>query len=132
MLHIKISAAILRPVLWLIDIITPILDLVARFWVAYIFFMSGLTKIQDWDTTLMLFTNVYQVPVLPPVIAAYIGTGFELLLPVLLVLGLGGRFFIFVFFVYNIMCVASYHFLWTPEGRGGLYDHITWGLVLAL
>lgn len=129
---VKFSATILRPIFKFIDFLTPIADLLARFWVAKIFFMSGLTKIQSWQTTLMLFQSQYQVPLLSPTVAAYLGTGFELVLPVLLVLGLGGRFFIFVFFVYNIMCVVSYHFLWTPEGQAGLNDHITWGLLLLL
>ena len=80
----------------------------------------------------MLFQSQYQVPFLSSSFAAYLGTGFELVLPVLLVLGLGGRFFIFIFFIYNIMCVVSYHFLWTPEGQAGLNDHITWGLLLLM
>lgn len=132
MWHIEFSAAILKPVLKLLDVLTPVADLLARLWIAYVFFQAGLVKITDWQTTLMLFTNEYQVPLIPAEIAAYIGTGFELALPVLLVLGLGGRFTIFLFFVYNVICVCSFHFLWTPEGAHGLYQHINWGLILLL
>ena len=64
--------------------------------------------------------------------AAYIGTFFELVLPVFLVLGLGGRILVFLIFMYNIMCVASYHFLWTVQGEVGLDQHITWGIILML
>lgn len=129
---IKFGAAILRPILKFLDYITPVADLLARVWVAKIFFFAGLTKIQNWQTTLMLFQNQYQVPLISSTFAAYLGTTFELVLPVLLVLGLGGRFFIFVFFIYNIMCVVSYRFLWTLEGQAGLDDHIAWGLLLLL
>jgi putative oxidoreductase len=132
MLHIKIPAHILRPVLKLLDDLTPVADLLARIWVAKIFFLSGLTKISDWQTTIMLFTHQYHVPLLSPTYAAYLGTSFELILPIFLVLGLGGRFLIFIFFIYNIVCMISFHFLWTPEGYAGLSDHINWALLLML
>lgn len=62
--------------------------LAARLWIAKIFFMSGLVKIQSWDSTIALFTDEYNVPLLPPEIAAYMGAMAELSLPILLVLGL--------------------------------------------
>jgi hypothetical protein len=37
--------------------LAPMLDLAIRLWVAKVFFMSGLTKVQSWDTTLSLFEN---------------------------------------------------------------------------
>lgn len=128
----RFTANILKPIFKLLDSLAPVGDLLARIWIAKIFFLSGLTKIASWQTTVMLFTNEYHVPLLPPTFAAYLGTGFELFLPVLLVLGLGGRFFIFIFFIYNIMCMISFHFLWTPAGQTGLDDHINWGLLLML
>ena len=62
--------------------------LAARLWIAKVFFMSGLTKIKSWDTTLMLFAYEYEVPLLSSEIAAYMATGAELFLPVLLLFGL--------------------------------------------
>ncbi len=62
--------------------------LVVRLWLAEVFFMSGLTKIKSWNTTVALFADEYKVPVLSPEIAAYITTTAELFLPTLLVLGL--------------------------------------------
>lgn len=62
--------------------------LAARLWIAKTFFMSGLVKIKSWDATIALFTDEYQVPILPPEIAAYMAAGAELTLPVLLVAGL--------------------------------------------
>ena len=62
--------------------------LAVRLWIAEIFFMSGLTKIKSWTTTIALFEDEYNVPLLSPEIAAYITTFAELLLPALLILGL--------------------------------------------
>jgi putative oxidoreductase len=67
--------------------------LFARLYVAEVFFRSGLTKIKDWDSTLYLFSEEYHVPILPPEVAAYMGTGGELILPVLLVFWDTGAFF---------------------------------------
>jgi putative oxidoreductase len=104
----------------------PLGDLLLRLWVAYAFWVSGLTKIQSWDSTLYLFENEYAVPLLPPEIAAYAGTCVELLFPVLLALGLGGRFAAFVLFVFNLVAVISY-----PDmGAAGLEQHQVWGLML--
>ena len=51
----------------------------------------GLTKLRDWDVTLALFQDQYHVPLLDPVTAAWLGTGGEIVLPVLLALALAGR-----------------------------------------
>ena len=71
--------------------LAPVADLALRLWVAAVFFRSGLTKVQSWDTTILLFTNEYHVPLLSPELAAVLGTAAELVLPVFLALGLGGR-----------------------------------------
>lgn len=62
--------------------------LAIRLWIAEIFFMSGLTKIKSWTTTIALFEDEYKVPLLSSEIAAYIATFAELALPVLLIFGL--------------------------------------------
>lgn len=79
----------------------------ARLYVAQVFFLSGLTKLRDWSSTLALFNDVYQVPLLPPTLAAYLGTAGELVLPVLLVTGLATRFAGAGMFVVNLMAVLS-------------------------
>jgi putative oxidoreductase len=129
---INVAAKVLRPLFSVLEHLVPAVDLLVRLWVAKIFFIPGLTKIESWDTTLMLFQYEYNVPLLSPALAALLGTGAELILPVLLVLGLGGRVCIAVFFIYNMVAVISYHYLWTPEGALGLDQHINWGLLLAL
>ncbi len=132
MLIHTIFGKILKYCFLVLDYVRPVGELIVRLWLAKIFFMSGLAKVADWQSTVMLFTNVYDVPLLSPTVAAYIGTGFEFALPVLLVLGLGGRLSILIFFIYNIACVLSFHALWLPSGEAGLDQHINWGLLLLM
>ena len=73
-----------------LDALQPLAAFLARLYVAQVFFLSGLTKLRDWGTTVALFTDEYHVPLLSPQVAAALGTAGELALPVLLVLGLGG------------------------------------------
>ena len=109
-----------------LDALAPLADLGVRLFVAGVFFQSGLTKIANWDSTVSLFENEYAVPLLPPEVAAFAGTGVELVFPVLLAFGLGSRLAAFVLFVFNIVAVLSYPDL----GAAGLKDHQTWGLLL--
>ena len=109
-----------------LDFFSPVANLAIRLYVANVFWLSGQTKIASWDSTLALFENEYAVPLLPPEIAAYMGTGVELGLPIFLVLGLGTRFAGIVLFAFNIIAVISYPDL----GEVGLKDHTHWGLLL--
>jgi putative oxidoreductase len=106
--------------------LTPTFDLAIRLYVANVFFKSGLTKIQDWTSTVALFQNEYQVPVLPPELAAVMGTAGELGLPVLLALGLAGRFGAAGLSVMNVVAVIAYADL-SDLGR---QDHLLWGVLL--
>lgn len=130
--HILVPAALVRPLVRYGRALRSLGYLLVRLDIAWIFFKSGLSKITYWPGTVMTFKDQYHVPLMSPVFAAYLGTGLEFLLPVLLVLGLGGRISIFCFFIYNIICVISFHFLWTPAGSVGLIDHLNWGLLLLL
>jgi putative oxidoreductase len=105
-----------------------LVDLLLRLAVANVFWKSGLNKIQSWDTTLMLFEYEYAVPLLSPVIAAYMATTLELVLPVLLALGLAGRYAALGLFALNIVAVVSYPDL----SDSGLQFHVLWGLLLAV
>jgi len=109
-----------------LDHLVPALDLLIRALVASVFFNSGLAKISSWSSTVALFENVYAVPLLPPQLAALLGTGVELVFPVLLLFGLGTRAAAAVLFVFNVVAVISYPDL----GEVGLKDHQTWGLLL--
>lgn len=110
-----------------LDNLQPLAALLARGVVAEAFFRSGLTKIRDWDTTLALFQDEYRVPLLPPEVAAWAGTAGELVLPVLLVTGLGGRFGALGLSVVNVVAVLSL----ADIAPAALQQHITWGVLLA-
>ena len=105
----------------------PAALLVARWYVGSVFFRSGLTKLRDWDTTLALFMDEYHVPLLNPSVAAFMGTAAEIGLPVLLAIGLGGRFAAAGLFVLNIVAVLS--LAEVPEAA--LQGHVFWGSLLA-
>lgn len=109
-----------------LDRLSPAVSLLFRLWIAAIFWQAGLTKIASWDATLYLFNYEYSVPLLPPELAAYLGTGVELLMPALLALGLATRFSALVLFLFNIVAVISYPSL----NEIGLKDHQYWGLML--
>ena len=114
---------------WLDTWLQPVALLALRLYLARVFLLSGLTKIEDWDTTLLLFTEEYHVPLLPPALAAVLGTAGELLLPPLLLLGLAGRFAALGLFVLNLMAVVSY---WHALEGSALEFHLQWGLMLLL
>lgn len=72
-----------------------VIALLARIIIGLVFFRSGLTKIDGFalkDATFYLFAEEYKVPLLPPVLAAYMATAAELTMPLLLWAGLGSRF----------------------------------------
>jgi putative oxidoreductase len=100
----------------------------ARGYVAYVFFASGLTKLRDWDTTLFLFTEEYKVPGLSPALAAWTGTAGELVLPVLLALGLTGRFAALGLSVVNLVAVVSL----AEIAPAAAVQHQLWGVLLLL
>lgn len=100
-----------------------LLQLVFRFSVASVFWKSGQSKIASWDTTILLFTNEYHVPVLSPQLAATMAASFELgcstliffgLLTRLATLPLLGMVFVIQTFVY-------------PENW---VEHLTWAAML--
>lgn len=109
-----------------LDFLAPVGDLLIRLWVANIFWASGLTKIQSMETTIQLFKYEYQVPLLPPEVAAYLATFSELGFAALLAIGLAGRFSAAALTVLNIVAVISYPAL---EAHG-LVQHQLWGLLL--
>jgi len=103
-----------------------IADIALKLWVANVFFKAGLTKIESFDTTIMLFESEYNVPLLSPIVAAYIGTFAEIIFPIMLVIGLGGRLIPFALFIFNIVAAISYPDL----SNAGMQDHYIWGIML--
>ncbi len=116
----------------LVDRLQPAALLALRLYVSSVFFRSGLVKVSDWGATLALFHDEYKVPVLPPDAAACIGAFGELAFPVLIVLGLAGRFGAAGLFVVNAMAVISYPQLWGFDCPAGIQMHFVWGTILLL
>ena len=73
----------------------PVLALAFRIGVGMVFFKSAMTKLDDhWmvtDTAVALFQDEYKVPILPPMLAAYLGTANELFSSLMIMLGFGAR-----------------------------------------
>ncbi len=106
----------------------PVLALGLRIWVAKFFFMSGLVKIKDMKTTLMLFEYEYEVPLIPHTIAAPLATYAELILPVLLALGLFNRYAAAGLFILNFVAAISY-----PDiSPAGTKEHLMFGVILLI
>jgi len=107
----------------------PVLDLAIRLYVAEVFFRSGLLKVKNWSGTLYLFREEYRVPLLPPELAAWFGMFNELFFPVLLALGLAGRFAAAALSFFNAIAVISFwHVL--KGNEAALNSHIFWGFLL--
>lgn len=116
-------------------IVQPLLLFGFRFYVAFVFFKSGLTKVDDnfkiTSSTIDLFKYDFKVPVLPPEIAAYLATYAELILPVLLVLGFFTRPAALGLFILNV--VATISLAQTDfASAAGHWQHVVWGVMLAI
>jgi len=99
-----------------------------RLYVAWVFLKSGMHKIGDWETTLVLFEYEYAVPVLSFEMAAYLATFSELVFPIFLIAGFGTRFFAIALTLVNIVAVVSYY---ATLARGaGLVWHYLWAAML--
>lgn len=114
------------------DLIRTIVELGLRVFVSWQFLKSGWVKLQDWPSTLELFREEYQVPMISPEIAAYLGTGGELIFSILLLIGLFSRLAGVGLFAVNLMALISYPILWTLDCPAGLNDHFYWGGLLLL
>jgi putative oxidoreductase len=99
------------------------LALPLRFAVATVFWNSAMAKLANWDTTLALFSDEYQLPLMPPEIAAYMAVTIELTMPVFLALGLMTRFAAFVLLgMTTVIEIFVYPWAWPT--------HIQWAAML--
>ena len=104
---------------WLGRFPLPIAQVLFRLAIASVFMKAGLTKTASWEFTVQLFADEYQVPVLPPEVAAVMAATLELSCSALLALGLAtlpllGMIAVIQTFVY-------------PQAWS---DHLTWGSML--
>lgn len=141
---------------WVNRLLTRFLDytynlvaLAIRWWMFSVFFNSACVKLASMSSTLLLFKLEYKstwlplppviiekfslkIPSMPYELAAYLGTGMELVLPCLFLLGIGGRVFILMLFVFNYIALVSYPLLWSPEYLPAFKEHIIWGLAISV
>lgn len=103
----------------------PVFDLAVRLYLAQIFWKGGIVKLSSWLSTVMLFTLVYDVPVLPSEIAAYLATAIELGGSFLLAIGLAGRWAALSLFGLNIVASISYGQL----SEAALQEVFYWGIL---
>ncbi len=103
--------------------------LIARAYLFYVFFRSGLTKLHDWPTTVLLFSEEYKVPLLPPALAAALGTFGELVFPSLLLIGIVPRLAAAGLFCVNLVAVSSY---WASLSASAVEFHFVWGVLIAI
>jgi len=110
------------------DILISPVFLLIRLYIANVFFKSGLTKLRDWESTLMLFEYEYEVPVLSYEVAAWLATAGELVLPVLLVVGLFSRLTAVGLFFINAVAVISL----TDMPAAAFNEHVIWGVLILM
>jgi putative oxidoreductase len=98
-------------------------QLLFRLGVAGVFLRAGLVKVSSWETTVALFRDEYRVPVFRPELAATLATTFELLCPVLLIVGLGTR----VATLPLLGMIATIQLFVYPSAWS---EHLVWGSIL--
>ena len=101
-----------------------LIELGMRLAVGATFFRSGMNKFQSFDTAITLFREEYRLPLLPPELAAYMGTTVELTAPVLLVVGLFARLGAAALLAMTL----TIQFLVYPENWP---EHLMWASILA-
>ena len=108
-----------------LEALIPLFDLSVRLYLAHIFWKGGMVKLSSWMSTVMLFTMVYDVPVLLPELAAYLATAIELGGSFLLAIGLAGRWAALSLFGLNIVASISYGQL----SEAALQEAFYWGIL---
>jgi putative oxidoreductase len=111
-----------------LNFLAPIGDLVLRLWVANVFWRGGIVKLYNMDSTLWLFTHEYKVPCLPPIFAAYLGTGIEIGFSFLLAIGFLGRFSAGILSIFNLVAM----FCAPGLNEVGFEWHMVWGIMLLI
>ena len=119
----KIANIYLKIIQLLENYISPIMLLFIRLWIAKIFWYSGLTKIEDWNSTIYLFKYIYKVPIIPAELAAYFATSFEMICPILLLLGFATR--LATLPMLAMTAVIQFTYL-------DLIDHRYWAMLLGI
>lgn len=109
--------------MWFEHIPYWLVALTCRIALAKVFWSSAQTHLLSWQTTLYMFDTSYHLPLLPPVMAAYLAVAVEVTVPPLLVLGLATRFASLVIFCMTLVIeVFVYPQAWPT--------HIQWAAMM--
>jgi len=119
--HATTLARLFRTLYFAENGLGPVLDLAIRWWLAAIFWVSGILKATNWTTALELARDEYPVPWMDPVLAAWAGAAIELVCPVFLVLGLATRLAAVPMLALSLVIQAHYR---------ELPDHLFWAMLL--
>jgi putative oxidoreductase len=96
------------------------LGLAARVFPAAVFWQSGQTKVAGWHlkpSTITLFQNEYQLPLVDPTLAAYMSAIAEHLFPVLLVIGFFTRLSaLALLFMTAVIEIFVFPYAWPTHG----------------
>ena len=102
-----------------------LVQVMGRAALAALFWKAAQSKLASWPVTIQLFAFEYRVPLLPPELAAMLGTGVELIGAVLLVVGLLTRFAALAL----LGLVATIQIFVYP---GSWAEHLMWASLLLL
>ncbi len=102
-----------------------LVQLASRVAVAHVFWNSAQSKLASWPITIQLFAMEYRIPVLPPYIAAFLGTAAELTGAILVFFGMFTR----IGALMLLGVVAMIQFLVYP---GHWAEHLMWASLLGL
>jgi putative oxidoreductase len=100
-----------------------LLQLMFRLAVASVFAKAGLIKITSWETTVQLFADEYQVPILSPELAATMAATFELGCSTLLIVGLATR-------LATLPLLGMIVVIQTFVYPNAYAEHLTWASIL--
>ena len=100
-------------------------QLVARLAIANVFWQSSQSKLASWQVTLQLFAFEYHLPVINPVVAAYMATAAELAGAILIFFGVFSRLAALML----LGVVATIQIFVYPTHWG---EHLIWAVPLLL
>jgi putative oxidoreductase len=102
-----------------------IVQFASRVAIAHVFWSSAQSKLASWPITIQLFAMEYRIPVLPPDVAAFLGTAAELTGSVLVFLGLFTRFG-------ALILLGVVTMIQTLVYPGHWAEHLLWASLLGL
>ena len=106
--------------------VSPLAMLAIRVYLALIFFQAGLSKTENWSSTMTKFQTDWLIPFLSPTVSAWMATAGELVFSIMLIIGFQTRFAAFGLFI--IVLVIEFIIF---NGASGEREHYYWLLLLA-